>query len=135
MVGTGTKDKADRTMLEEKEQGQDQGQSPDPRHGSGVQQGHENARGFAAMDPDQQRAIASKGGRASPGNFANDPARAAAAGRKGGQMSPGNFANDPARAAVAGRKGGGVASGGRSNHRGPDAEQRGIAPDGPTNER
>ena len=34
-------------------------------------------RGFAAMDPEKQRAIASKGGKASGGNFRNDPARAA----------------------------------------------------------
>ena len=63
-------------------------------------------RGFAAMDPEKQRAIASKGGKASGGNFRNDPARAAAAGRKGGESSGGNFANDRARAAEAGRKGG-----------------------------
>ena len=88
-------------------------------------------RGFAAMDPERQRAIASKGGRSVPdakrsfsqnrglaaqagrkggqesgGNFRNDPARAAAAGRKGGSESGGNFANDRARAAEAGRKGG-----------------------------
>ncbi len=64
------------------------------------------ARGFAAMDPEKQRAIASKGGKASGGNFRNDPKRAAAAGRKGGESSGGNFANDRARAAEAGRKGG-----------------------------
>lgn len=63
-------------------------------------------RGFAAMDRDKQRAIASKGGKASGGNFKNDPARAAAAGRKGGEASGGNFANDRARASEAGRKGG-----------------------------
>jgi general stress protein YciG len=49
-------------------------------------------RGFAAMDEDQQREIASKGGKSqgkenNPGNFANDPERAAEAGRKGGQAS------------------------------------------------
>ena len=63
-------------------------------------------RGFAAMDPEKQRAIASKGGKASGGNFRNDPARAAQAGRKGGEASGGNFAHDRARAAEAGRKGG-----------------------------
>ena len=63
-------------------------------------------RGFAAMDPEKQRAIASKGGKVSGGNFRNDPARAAQAGRKGGEASGGNFAHDPARAAQAGRKGG-----------------------------
>ena len=63
-------------------------------------------RGFAAMDRDKQRAIASKGGKASGGNFKNDPQRAAAAGRKGGEASGGNFANNRERAAEAGRKGG-----------------------------
>lgn len=76
----------------------------------------ENARGFAAMDEDVQREIASKGGRSqgkenNPGNFANNPARAAIAGRKGGMSqgkdtNPGNFANNPRRAAEAGRRGG-----------------------------
>lgn len=46
--------------------------------------------GFASMDEDRQREIASKGGHSqgkenNPGNFANDPARAAQAGRIGGQ--------------------------------------------------
>lgn len=63
-------------------------------------------RGFASMDQGRQRAIASKGGSASGGNFKNDPARAAQAGRKGGEQSGGNFKNNPARAAEAGRKGG-----------------------------
>lgn len=49
-------------------------------------------RGFAGMDPDQQRDIASKGGQSqgqenNPGNFANDPQRASEAGKKGGQSS------------------------------------------------
>ena len=50
-------------------------------------------RGFAGMDHDKQRAIASKGGSASGGNFANNPERARAAGRKGGEVSGGNFAS------------------------------------------
>jgi general stress protein YciG len=46
-------------------------------------------RGFAAMDAERQRAIASKGGHSqgkgnNPGNFANNRERARAAGRKGG---------------------------------------------------
>ncbi len=46
--------------------------------------------GFASMDEEKQREIASKGGQSqgkenNPGNFANDPARAAEAGRQGGQ--------------------------------------------------
>jgi general stress protein YciG len=42
-------------------------------------------RGFAAMDEEQQREIASKGGSASGGNFKNNPERASRAGKKGGQ--------------------------------------------------
>ena len=44
-------------------------------------------RGFAAMDPVKQREIASKGGKASGGNFANNRERAAIAGRTGGKAS------------------------------------------------
>ena len=40
-------------------------------------------RGFASMDTEKQRKIASMGGKASGGNFANDPERASAAGKKG----------------------------------------------------
>jgi general stress protein YciG len=39
------------------------------------------------MDPNRQREIASKGGKASGGNFANDRSRAAEAGRVGGKVS------------------------------------------------
>lgn len=50
---------------------------------------NKGGRGFAGMDSEKQREIASKGGRSqgkenNPGNFANDPERAAEAGRKGG---------------------------------------------------
>ena len=72
----------------------------------GSNPGDTSNRGFASMDPEKQREIASKGGQASGGNFANDPERAAEAGRKGGENSGGNFRNDPERAAEAGRKGG-----------------------------
>lgn len=41
-------------------------------------------RGFASMDPEKQRKIASEGGKASGGNFKNDPKRASEAGREGG---------------------------------------------------
>ncbi len=41
-------------------------------------------RGFASMDADKRREIASKGGKASGGNFKNDPQRASEAGKKGG---------------------------------------------------
>lgn len=40
--------------------------------------------GFASMDAEKQRKIASKGGKASSGNFKNDPKRASEAGKKGG---------------------------------------------------
>lgn len=51
-----------------------------------------NQRGFAGMDEEKQRAIASKGGHSqgkdnNPGNFANDHAKAQDAGRKGGEHS------------------------------------------------
>lgn len=41
-------------------------------------------RGFASMNPEKQRQIASKGGKASGGNFKNNPQRASEAGKKGG---------------------------------------------------
>jgi len=44
-------------------------------------------RGFAAMSPERQREIASKGGKVSGGNFANNRERAAEAGREGGRAS------------------------------------------------
>ncbi|MGX5637079.1 general stress protein [Brevundimonas diminuta ATCC 11568] len=86
-------------------------------------------RGFAAMDEDKQREIASKGGSSvdpEDRSFSKDHELAAEAGRKGGQASQGdggasatregddsdgsgrggNFADDPERASEAGRKGG-----------------------------
>ncbi len=48
-----------------------------------------SSRGFASMDKDRQREIASEGGKASGGNFANNRQRASEAGRKGGQASHG----------------------------------------------
>lgn len=47
-------------------------------------------RGFASMDPERQREIASMGGQSqgqhnNPGNFANDPEKAREAGRRGGE--------------------------------------------------
>jgi uncharacterized protein len=53
------------------------------------QGGDTSNRGFASMDDEQQREIASKGGKASGGNFKNDPERASEAGKKGGQASGG----------------------------------------------
>lgn len=80
-------------------------------------------RGFANMDEDKQRDIASKGGQNVPDDkrsFSQDRELAAEAGRKGGEHSHGgggshgggqrggggNFASDRERAAEAGRKGG-----------------------------
>lgn len=45
-------------------------------------------RGFASMDPDKQKEIASKGGQASGGNFKNDRLRASEAGKKGAEAQP-----------------------------------------------
>lgn len=45
-------------------------------------------RGFAAMDSDKQRELASRGGRMSGGNFKNDPRRASEAGKKGAAAQP-----------------------------------------------
>ena len=59
-----------------------------PNSQNGNQSGGDTSkRGFASMDDDKQRDIASKGGQASGGNFANDPERASEAGKKGGQSS------------------------------------------------
>jgi hypothetical protein len=44
--------------------------------GSGGGQQNQSERGFATMDEDEQREIASNGGSASGGNFANYPDRA-----------------------------------------------------------
>lgn len=89
-------------------------------------------RGFAAMDENKQREIASKGGQSVPDekrSFSKDHELAAEAGRKGGEHSHGghssggddngghgrggNFASDRERASEAGRKGGQHSHGGR----------------------
>lgn len=75
-------------------------------------------RGFASMDPEKQREIASKGGKAAhekgtAHEFTSEEARQA--GSKGGQASGGNFANDRQRASEAGRKGGENSHGGRNS--------------------
>jgi general stress protein YciG len=93
------------------------------------QQGSSSNRGFAAMNEDKQREIASKGGSSvdpKDRSFSKDHQLAAEAGRKGGQASQGgggaaasrqgeegdgsgrggNFADDPVRASEAGLKGG-----------------------------
>lgn len=60
----------------------------------GQDSGGTSNRGFASMDEERQREIASKGGKSqgkenNPANFANDREKAAAAGRIGGQNSKG----------------------------------------------
>jgi general stress protein YciG len=76
-------------------------------------------RGFASMDEEKQRDIASKGGQSVPAekrSFSKDPALAAEAGRKGGESVPDekrSFSKDPELAAEAGRKGGESSQGGR----------------------
>jgi uncharacterized protein len=64
--------------------------------GQGGKQNNKSERGFAAMDPARQRAIASEGGKAAhqSGNaheFSSEEAREA--GRKGGQASGGNHSS------------------------------------------
>lgn len=69
-----------------------------------------DGRGFAGMDADEQREIASKGGKAAhekgtAHEFTSE--EASEAGRMQGQENnPGNFANDREKASEAGRKGG-----------------------------
>ena len=45
-------------------------------------------RGFAGMDDQKQKDIASQGGQASGGNFKNDPQRASKEGKKGAEAQP-----------------------------------------------
>jgi uncharacterized protein len=71
-------------------------------------------RGFAGMDEERQREIASEGGKAAHEKGAAhefNSEEAAEAGAKGGsaqgkENNPGNFANDTSKASEAGRKGG-----------------------------
>lgn len=76
-------------------------------------------RGFAAMDEERQREIASKGGESVPAekrSFSQDPELAREAGRKGGESVPAekrSFSQDPELASEAGRKGGENSGGGQ----------------------
>lgn len=47
-----------------------------------------NNRGFASMDEDKQRRIASKGGKTSGGSFEEGSTRASKAGKKGAEAQP-----------------------------------------------
>lgn len=79
-----------------------------------------STRGFASMDAQKQRAIASKGGQSVPSekrSFSRNPELAAQAGRKGGERVPvekRTFSKDPELASEAGRKGGESSQGTRS---------------------
>jgi len=69
-------------------------------------------RGFASMDPEKRRAVASKGGKNVPDekrSFSQNSDLAAAAGRKGGVLTPPemrSFSMNRELAVEAGRKGG-----------------------------
>jgi len=82
-------------------------------------EGSTSSRGFASMDAEKQRAIASKGGQSVPNekrSFSQNRELASAAGRKGGQnVSDENrsFSRNRDLAAQAGRKGGQASHGGR----------------------
>lgn len=78
-----------------------------------------STRGFASMDREKQRAIASKGGQSVPDekrSFSQNRELAAEAGRKGGRSVPDekrSFSRNPTLAAEAGRKGGQTTHGDR----------------------
>jgi uncharacterized protein len=78
------------------------------------------ARGFASMDADKQRAIASKGGQSVPNekrSFSQNRELAAQAGRKGGSNVPDenrSFSRNRELAGEAGRKGGHASHGGKT---------------------
>lgn len=75
-------------------------------------EGRTSNRGFASMDAERQKQIASMGGKAVPDSkrsFSQNRQLAAQAGRKGGQSVPGekrSFSQNRQLAAEAGRKGG-----------------------------
>ncbi len=85
-----------------------------------TQDGRTSNRGFASMDAERQRQIASMGGKAVPDSkrsFSQNRRLAAEAGRKGGQSVPDekrSFSQNPELAAEAGRKGGQASHGGAS---------------------
>src|ERR1044072_5584360 len=87
-----------------------------------TQDGRTSNRGFASMDAERQREIASMGGKAVPDSkrsFSQNRPLAAEAGRKGGQSVPDekrSFSQNPELAAEAGRKGGQASHGGGASH-------------------
>jgi len=108
----------------------EQNDSREARDGNGrggARSGGKSNRGFASMDPQRQREIASKGGRAAhEKGTAHEwtPDEAREAGRKGGEM----VSRDRAHMAAIGREGGGARSTrNRQGGRGDDGEPRGEA--------
>ena len=85
---------------------------PNNDNQGGNQGGDTSNRGFASMDDDKQREIASMGGSASGGNFKNDPERASEAGRKGGEASHGGGNQGGGNQGGSGQGGGGQGGGG-----------------------
>src|SRR5215469_7138675 len=87
-------------------------------HDGRSSEGRTSNRGFASMNADRQRQIASMGGKAVPDekrSFSQNRRLAAEAGRKGGQSVPGSkrsFSQNRELAATAGRKGGQASHGG-----------------------
>ena len=85
----------------------------------GGNQGGSSNRGFAGMDDDEQRDIASKGGQSVPDekrSFSQDPELAAEAGRKGGETSGGGNRQGGDGGEQNGGQGGG--QGGQGNQQG-----------------
>src|SRR5690242_10970347 len=96
-------------------------------------EGRLSHRGFASMNAERQRQIASMGGKAVPDekrSFSQNRRLAAEAGRKGGQSVPGSkrsFSQNRELAAVAGRKGGqSVPDEKRSFSQNPRSEERRV---------
>jgi hypothetical protein len=99
----------DRGNLEERDNGENR-ENTESRENVARPKGSSN-RGFASMDPEQQRAIASKGGKAAhqqgvAHEFNSEEAREA--GRKGGEA----VSRDREHMAAIGRKGGEASRGG-----------------------
>ena len=95
-----------------------------------TQDGRTSNRGFASMDAERQREIASMGGKAVPDSkrsFSQNRSLAAEAGRKGGQSVPDekrSFSQNPELAAEAGRKGGQASHGGGASSANSESHQR-----------
>ena len=95
-----------------------------------TQDGRTSNRGFASMNQERQRQIASMGGKAVPDekrSFSQNRRLAAEAGRKGGQSVPGSkrsFSQNRELAAEAGRKGGQASHGGGASSASADAHAK-----------